>query len=250
MPYPIAPAHVQAGPHDDWQNDDVPLVRTVATVMITDIEDSTSLARSVGVAAIAKYLRQHFALGNQVVAARGGTVVCTTGDGILAFWGGPAMRAGEAARLALSAAADLAKAIAWANSARRFANQPVRRIRIGLHSGELAIVGSQDDRNAPQIYGVTAHDARRVEQAGKMVSTDDTDVVVMASQATLMLAGCGPEITGPVYSVPLCRAEGSAPAAAPGCRARPLPADTCPMLVDPVAIASGMLHEHPRQACI
>lgn len=186
VPHPASPVELQ-------RPEEPELTRTIATVMFTDIENSTSLARTLDVTDMAAFLRQHFSLARSVVEDSWGTVVGPTGDGICAFW--PSAVSGDpvAPQLALSAAAELARRITEENYRRQAARLLTRRVRIGLHCGEVLLEQPSENSGFVQLYGATAHEARRVEQAGKQVGARDKEVVVMASCATLHSAGIDPE---------------------------------------------------------
>ena len=119
---------VRRGPEPD---------RVLATVLFTDIADSTRTAADLGDRRWHELLNRHAtAVGDEVKRA-GGRVVKSTGDGFLATFDGPA-RAIRCARAILDAAA--AEGI---------------RVRAGLHTGECELLG--DD-----IAGIAVHIAARV----------------------------------------------------------------------------------------
>jgi class 3 adenylate cyclase len=111
--------------------------RMLATVLFTDLVDSTRLATERGDRRWHRTLEQH----NQVVRANlarfRGREVKTTGDGFLATFDGPAraIRAGHAIRAEL--------------------RELGLEVRVGLHTGEVELVG--DD-----IGGIAVHIAARV----------------------------------------------------------------------------------------
>ena len=116
--------------------------RMLATVWFTDIVDSTRLATELGDQRWHRLLDQHNAVVRKHLARFRGREVKTTGDGFLATFDGPAraIRAAQAIRAEL-AEHDL-------------------QVRVGLHTGEVELVG--DD-----IGGIAVHLAARVlGQAG------------------------------------------------------------------------------------
>ena len=118
------------------------LDRVLATVLFTDIVDSTGQAASVGDASWRATLDRHDALSAATIAAHGGRVVKTTGDGVLATFDAPGR--------ALHCAGALRRALADAGI----------HVRCGLHTGEVEIRGND-------IGGIGVHIAARVEaQAG------------------------------------------------------------------------------------
>lgn len=111
--------------------------RALATVLVTDIVDSTVRAVEVGDRAWRRALDSHDELARREVDHHGGRLIKMTGDGILATFDAP----GRAVRCALALVTGLAaQGIA---------------IRSGLHIGEVELRG--DD-----IGGVAVHTAARV----------------------------------------------------------------------------------------
>lgn len=162
--------------------------RTTATVMFTDIENSSSLAQELGLFAFAGFLKHHRCLTSEIVREHGGVALQFTGDGILAVWNGAGTTSAHDARQALQAAAKLSRKITAVNAKRRSDGLAVRRVRIGVHSGEVLVEG-RDDSNPEFLYGATVHLARRIEQAAKAVDAGACEVTIMASAAALLLAG-------------------------------------------------------------
>jgi class 3 adenylate cyclase len=116
--------------------------RVLATVVFTDIVDSTRLATELGDRRWHRLLEQHNAVVRKHLARFRGREVKTTGDGFLASFDGPA----RAIRAAHAIRAELA--------------DHGLQVRVGLHTGEVELVG--DD-----IGGIAVHVAARVmAQAG------------------------------------------------------------------------------------
>lgn len=114
--------------------------RVLATVLFTDVVDSTATAATLGDREWTHRLGALQGQTDRLIRQFGGRRVKTTGDGVLATFDGPA-RGIRCAR----AIADRARA----------AGLP---IRAGLHAGEVELVG--DD-----IAGIAVHLAKRVESA-------------------------------------------------------------------------------------
>jgi class 3 adenylate cyclase len=114
--------------------------RVLATVLFTDIVDSTRLAADLGDRRWHRLLVDHQETVRQQLARFRGREVKTTGDGFLATFDGPAraIRAGDAIRARLR---DLDL-----------------DVRVGLHTGEVELLG--DD-----IGGIAVHIAARVMAA-------------------------------------------------------------------------------------
>ena len=111
--------------------------RVLATVLFTDIVDSTRTAAAVGDRRWHAILDQHAATVRHEVERAGGRVVKSLGDGFLATFDGPA-RAIRGAQAIVAAAADEGVAV-----------------RAGLHTGECEVMGED-------IGGIAVHIAARV----------------------------------------------------------------------------------------
>ena len=114
--------------------------RVLATVMFTDIVDSTERAASEGDAAWRARLEKHHRQVRKLVTQHRGRQIKTTGDGVLATFDGPAR------------GVRCAKAIVESS------REDGLTIRAGLHTGEVELV--DDD-----VAGLAVHLASRVESA-------------------------------------------------------------------------------------
>jgi class 3 adenylate cyclase len=133
------------------------LNRQLATVMLTDIVGSTSIASERGDAAWVELVRQHDEIVREHLDTFRGREVDRTGDGFLATFDGPAR--------AVTCAARLTDAL----RARGIT------IRAGIHTGEVELVGGA-------LRGLAVHIAARVmaaaERGGVLVSSTVRDLVV------------------------------------------------------------------------
>ncbi len=131
--------------------------RTLATVMFTDIVDSTGHAARLGDRQWLNLLGQHDQLTREYLDRYRGTERDTAGDGFLATFDGPTR--------AVTCAADLRRAMPELGI----------DIRAGLHTGEIELTGND-------IGGLAVHIAARVIDAepgsGVMVSSTVKDLVV------------------------------------------------------------------------
>jgi class 3 adenylate cyclase len=131
--------------------------RVLATVLFTDIVDSTRNAAEVGDAAWRRLLEQHDEFVREQIAVAGGRVVKSLGDGVLAVFTGPA-RAITCAQVLVSGVAELGLSL-----------------RAGVHTGECEVLG--DD-----LGGIAVHIGARVgARAGDgqiLVSRTVVDLVV------------------------------------------------------------------------
>jgi class 3 adenylate cyclase len=116
--------------------------RVLATVMFTDVVESTTRAASLGDRRWTELLDAHDDAVRRELMAFRGREVKTTGDGFLATFDGPA-RAIRCARSIRTAAADLGL-----------------DVRVGLHTGEIEL---RDD----DIGGLAVHISQRVSSAAQ-----------------------------------------------------------------------------------
>jgi len=138
--------------------------RILATVMFTDIVDSTRRAAEVGDARWRGLLDDHDHLARQMIEKHRGLLVKSTGDGVLATFDGPA----RAVRCALAL-----------SSATRSIGLPVRA---GLHTGEIELRGHD-------IGGIAVHAAARV------MAESATNEVMVSRVVTDLVAGAGLRFT-------------------------------------------------------
>jgi class 3 adenylate cyclase len=136
------------------------LERVLATVLFTDIVDSTRSAATMGDHAWRRLLDNHDQLAIQTIEKHRGTLVKSTGDGILATFDGP----GRAVRCALAF-----------GTASKQIGLP---LRAGLHTGEIEVRGRD-------IGGIAVHAAARV-----MAHSQPSEVLV-SRVVTDLVAGAG-----------------------------------------------------------
>lgn len=124
--------------------DDVvqPAARSVATILFTDIVDSTRHAATLGDARWRAVLGDHQSRTSDVVSRCGGRVAKSTGDGVLAFFDGPSP--------AINAARRLCAVVEGLGI----------QIRAGVHTGEVEWLASD-------VAGINVHVASRVMSAAQ-----------------------------------------------------------------------------------
>ncbi len=131
--------------------------RVLATILFTDIVESTRTMSDLGDAAWRALLDRHDAVATDLIELHRGRLVKSTGDGLLATFDAPG-------RAVQCACAFAAKAV----------NLGIQ-IRAGLHTGEIEI---RDD----DIGGAAVHAAARIEQAAPpgavLVSRTVVDLMV------------------------------------------------------------------------
>ena len=132
--------------------------RVLATVLFTDIVNSTRSAASLGDQVWRRLLDSHDQLAIQIVAKHRGNLIKTTGDGVLTTFDGP----GRAVRCALAFGAA--------------AKQIGIPIRAGLHTGEIEIRGRD-------IGGIAVHAAARI------MAQSQPDEVLVSRVVTDLVAG-------------------------------------------------------------
>lgn len=111
--------------------------RVLATILFSDIVDSTATAQRLGDHAWAKLLQEHNLRIRRAIDRHRGREIDSAGDGFLAVFDGAA-RAVNAAALMDPAVADLGI-----------------RVRVGIHTGEIEIDGGR-------ARGVAVHAAARI----------------------------------------------------------------------------------------
>lgn len=115
----------------------LPSSRALATILFTDIVGSTERAAEMGDRAWKELLDTHDAVAADRVAASGGRLIKTTGDGLLATFDGPS--------------AGIEAALAIRNSVSPFDVQ----IRSGVHTGEVELRGRD-------VGGIGVHIGARI----------------------------------------------------------------------------------------
>ncbi len=164
--------------HDGWTIGDEPCVqiewaglrafvgfptgfrsRVLATLLMTDVVDSTALARRLGDGRWRELLSLHFETARAELERFGGREVKTTGDGLLATFDSPV------------------RALHCADAIRRNAREEGLVLRTGVHVGEVELVGSD-------VRGVAVHEAARITDAadaGEILVSDLTRALAQAS---------------------------------------------------------------------
>ncbi|MFY9616181.1 MAG: adenylate/guanylate cyclase domain-containing protein [Candidatus Dormiibacterota bacterium] len=134
--------------------------RVLATVMFTDIAQSTVRAVELGDRQWLELLHNHHALVRVCLKQFGGREIDTAGDGFLAVFASPA------------------SAIRCALAIREGANGLGMQVRSGLHTGECLMLGND-------IGGIAVHIAARVE------SKAIPDEVLVSATVKELVAGSG-----------------------------------------------------------
>lgn len=148
----------------------------MATVMFTDVVDSSALADMMGDRAWIARIDTHLAKVSGIVEETGGTLVKSLGDGTMSTF--------TSTRAALTAARGIQR------QAQSDIAEPMLRVRIGLHTGEVI-------ENKGDFFGTVVNKAARINAAA---APDE----IRLSDATFLMLGRieGFEIADPI-EVPL-----------------------------------------------
>ena len=134
-----------------------------ATLMFTDIVDSTSLAEALGDVRWAQEVNAHVQKLTELIEAEDGRMIKSLGDGTMSTFSsaGAGMRAAQAIQREMA----------------QQTGEPQLRVRIGLHTGD--VIESGDD-----FFGTVVNKAARVAayaSAGDILVSDATRVMVGSS---------------------------------------------------------------------
>jgi class 3 adenylate cyclase len=135
---------------------DLEAERTLASIVITDIVDSTRLAGELGATRWRNLVADHNHKASAAIDRQRGRLVKTTGDGVLAQF--------DSAERAVRAAAAI----------RAASHELSLEIRGGVHSGELQVT-------ADDIRGIAVHTAARI-----MASASPGEILVSATVMDLV----------------------------------------------------------------
>jgi len=131
--------------------------RRLATVLFTDIVNSTRHAASIGDAAWRALLGRHDTLARAAIERSGGQLIKSTGDGVLATFDRPS------------------RAIETAIAIRQEVDSLGIRVRCGLHTGEIELAGGD-------VAGLAVHVASRVASLA-----GPSDILLTSTVRDLML---------------------------------------------------------------
>lgn len=141
--------------------------RTLATVLVTDIVDSTAIAARLGDRAWKELLARHSDRVRVELDRFRGHEVTTTGDGFLALFDGPSRAVRCAAGIGNAARLD------------------DLQIRAGVHTGEI-------ERDADNVRGLAVHAAARIAAAaapGEILVSEQSAGLLEGASVTLEDAG-------------------------------------------------------------
>lgn len=134
--------------------------RKFVTIMFVDMVGSLAAIKNADPEEAHALFSSGYSLMKDAIHAYSGTVITTTGDGVLAVFGAPVAQADHAAR-SCHAALVLLERVAEARK-----SQPMLDVRIGLYSGEVAVGTSVNDFSIDyEATGATVHIAARLQHA-------------------------------------------------------------------------------------
>jgi len=141
--------------------------RVLATILMTDIVDSTAFAERAGDVAWGRLMEQHLATLRRALDRFRGREIATTGDGILALFDG--------AERAVLGAVAMARAVDASDL----------RIRAGVHTGEVEVTPGN-------VRGVAVHVASRImglAGAGEVLVSDTTHDLIEGNELRFVERG-------------------------------------------------------------
>lgn len=150
-------------------NGRVPLAgeRLEVSILFQDIRGFTALSEQLDPARLLQLLNQFFTEAVAAVEAEGGMVKQFTGDGVMALFGAPRMRA-DHAECAVRSALGMVARLANLNAALRSQGAAPLQIGIGIHTGEVVagLIGP-DERVEYGVVGEPVNLASRIEALTK-----------------------------------------------------------------------------------
>jgi class 3 adenylate cyclase len=138
--------------------------RTLATVLFTDVVDSTRTASELGDQRWRELLERHHRTVREALVGFGGREVKSIGDGFMATFDGPA------------------RAIRCARAIVESSEEAGLRVRAGVHTGECEVMGED-------IGGIAVHIAARVSALA------EPDEVLVSRTVKDLVAGSGIDFT-------------------------------------------------------
>lgn len=136
---------------------------TNLTFLFTDLKGSTELYERIGDLAAFDLVRSHFQIAEEIVSRKGGAIVKTIGDAIMATFPNPVQ--------GIAAALEIREAV---NRLNRRNNRQELLLKIGIHSGPCLAVSMNDRQD---YFGQTVNIASRVEN----IASPDAILVTSSS---------------------------------------------------------------------
>jgi class 3 adenylate cyclase/CheY-like chemotaxis protein len=161
----------------------------VATVLMADIRDFTTMAEKSDPSTIFEWLNEYFGELLPIIVEHGGVVNKMDGDAVLAFFGIlPRMISPKKSALAgCQAAMEMANAIDALNRKRKRRGDPPFLTGIGVHTGVVMAGGlGTSDRMHYTIIGDTVNTTQRLEHLTRQIFVESG---ILISQATYSALG-------------------------------------------------------------
>jgi class 3 adenylate cyclase/CHASE2 domain-containing sensor protein len=162
----------------------------IATVLFCDVAGFTPICERLPPEPLVGWLNRYIDTMVESLGAHNGIVLRFVGDGILAVFGAPVPRSGEAeidadAQNAVRSALAMVAAMHRLNAEWRSTALPGAAIRIGIHTGPL-VAGSLGSGAHMEycLLGDTANIGARLEALGKEHSQGPDDCIVLVSGTT------------------------------------------------------------------
>ncbi len=175
--------------------------RKTATILFSDLVESTSTAEKVDPEALTEMLAGYFRSMRAIIERHGGTVEKFIGDAVVGMFGVPAAHEDDALR-AVRAALEMQLALEGSNDELERRHGIRLAARIGINTGEIAVSVAGSESASHLALGHAINMAARLEQAagaGEVLIGADTlalvgDAVTTKSVGPLAVKGSSEEI--------------------------------------------------------
>jgi adenylate cyclase len=154
------------------------------TILFSDLEDFSTLSERIPTQALLKRVSRHLELVNHSINQEHGTIDKFMGDGVMAFWGAPALLEDHAFR-ACVAALRIQRGMEELNAQWKAEGAEPLRVRIGIHCDAVLVgnLGSRE-RMSYTVLGDGVNVAARLEGINKEFRT-----TICISHSTFKEAG-------------------------------------------------------------
>ena len=151
--------------------------RRVVTVLMSDLRGFTPMVERLPPERVVSLLNIHLGAMTEIILRHGGTIDEFIGDAILAIFGAPLARAGDALS-ALACAVEMQQAMAGVNERARALSLPEMQMGVGVHTGEVVVgnIGS-DRRTKYGVVGAAINLASRIQGftvGGQVLASEET----------------------------------------------------------------------------